>query len=80
MRPWDLASGAARLRSAMKDLEHAVALANESWNDDTFRAFDQRFLETLRPAVRTTLDALNRLEQVLDRALAECESHQRDGI
>lgn len=80
MKPWDLASGAARLRSAMKDLEHAVALAGENWNDDTFRAFDQRFLQTLRPAMRTALDALNRLEQVLDRALAECSSYQRDGL
>ena len=76
MRPWDLTSGSAKLRAAMRSLEEAVALAGDSWNDDTFRHFQQRFLAPLEPSVRTTLESLNRLEQVLDRALRECESYE----
>ena len=68
MRPWDLSAGAAKIQLALETLELAQAEVMERWKDETAGAFQRDYLDPLRPRVRRTLDAIDRLAHVLDKA------------
>jgi len=75
MRPWDLATGAARLEEAMKDLKNAHLQIAEQWNDKTHHEFQEAYLDPLEPLVRRTLEAIHRMAEVLAKAEHDCGSY-----
>jgi hypothetical protein len=74
VKNWDLNAGAARLELALEALRKTTAEVGESWSDQTYEDFRQSYLVPLEPKVRTALDAVHRLEQILGRARRECDS------
>jgi len=74
MKTWDLNSGAAKLEQATGALIKAVRQAEEQWNDSTYQALMQEYIHPLEPKVRSALDAVRKLEQILATAQRACRS------
>ena len=73
MKGCDLDSGAARIRLAITELQETWAATSEEWNDETSRAFAEHHLEPLIPIVKSSLDAISRMEMLLNQAFRDCE-------
>jgi hypothetical protein len=74
MRKCDLATGAARIRSALESLETAWNQASSEWNDGVSRRFREHHLDPMLPRVKLALDAISRMTQVMDEVERDCES------
>lgn len=74
MKPPDLHTGQARIRRAQDDLLRAWADAADQWDDATSRAFREQRLEPMAPVLKTTLDAVARMQHLLDQAVREVEA------
>jgi uncharacterized protein YukE len=72
MRLWDLTAGAAKLELAVETLQNKVADIGEAWNDDAYARFLQTYLEPIHPRMKTMLDAIHRLSEVLNAAERQC--------
>jgi len=77
MKVVDMHTGAAQLTDALVQLETAWDRVQLSWNDDARRHFESEHLATISPTIRMTLDAVNRLADVLSKAERECLDEER---
>ena len=68
----ELRSSAARLRDAMDQLEIAWSTTQEKWSDVASHRFEEQHLAPIGPQVRSTLDAITHIDQVLRQADREC--------
>lgn len=73
MKAWDLNSGAMKLDQAFQMLHKTMLDVAEQWNDPASNAFRESYLTPLAPLVKTALEAIERLEEVLVQAEHECE-------
>ncbi len=78
MRTWDFHTPAAKLDLAMQTLQDAQHTAEDDWDDQAMRDFQQDYLEPLKPMVRKAIDAIHRLQTVLQKAERNIGSY-RDG-
>ena len=67
----DLYTGSARIRLALENLHHTCQDAADHWNDPVSRAFMEQHIEPLVPVVKTALDAVGRMQMLLDQAQRE---------
>lgn len=74
MRPWDLDTSAAQLRSAMEDLQVAWQTTSGQWHDSVSHKFCETHLEPIGPAVKQSLDAVGHMQQLVNQMQRECES------
>ncbi|MFK7819755.1 MAG: hypothetical protein AB8G99_13630 [Planctomycetaceae bacterium] len=72
MRIVDLRSPSANLIDAFEQLETAWNRLKETWDDSAMQAFEDNYMEPVRPRIRMTLDAASRLASVFDDAQREC--------
>ncbi|RLS34564.1 MAG: hypothetical protein DWH79_04095 [Planctomycetota bacterium] len=68
MKSFDLSSGASKLALALKQLDIKWNSATDTWNDGTAKGFHKEHIEPIMPEVKTTLEAIGRLAEVLARA------------
>lgn len=68
-----LIDGAGQIKTAADRLEEVWAVARSSWDDAVSRSLEEEQLQPLFQQVRTTLDAIARLNGVLVAACRECE-------
>lgn len=68
----DLYTGAARIRLALENLNHVWQDATDHWNDSVSRAFLEQHIEPLVPVVKNSLDAVTRMQTLLDQAQRDC--------
>jgi len=73
MGTWDLHTNTARLRKSTEDLQIAWEQTAELWQDDVSRAFCERYLEPIGPAMKISLDAVGRMQQLLNQIHRELE-------
>ncbi len=73
MRPWDLNTGAAQLRDAMDDLQIAWQQTSDTWRDQVSEKFCETHLEPIGPAMKRTLDAVARMQQLVNQIQRECD-------
>lgn len=71
MKPADLDTGAARLVRGLKDLNAVWAEASEDWSDSVSEAVFKDHIEPMGPTVKTALDAVGRMRQLLHAAQRE---------
>ena len=76
MRQWDLTAGAAKLDLAFKALLQSTNDINESWDDATFENFRETFVDPLEPKIKTLLEGVNRLSEVLNTARQQCRDER----
>jgi uncharacterized protein YukE len=72
MRPWDLTAGSAKLELALKTLQTKTAEIGEAWNDDAYARFLETCLEPIHPRLKTMIDAIHRLSEVLNTSERQC--------
>jgi hypothetical protein len=61
------------LRKSTEDLQIAWAETAELWQDDVSRTFCERYLEPLGPITKISLDAVGRMQQLLNQIHREVE-------
>ncbi len=71
-----LIDGAGQIKTAADRLEEVWAIARSSWDDSVSQTLEEEHIEPLLLQVRTTLDAIARLNGVLIRACRECEDRE----
>jgi hypothetical protein len=74
MRIADLHTGAARLNKATEVLLEAWDDTKSHWDDVNSRHFEKEQLDEIIPHIKSSLDAINRLAEVLFRAEKDCEN------
>jgi hypothetical protein len=74
MRKCDLATGAARIRHAMENVEIAWSQASDEWDDAVSRRFREHQLDPLVPRLKLALDAISRMALLVDEVERDCES------
>ena len=74
MRKCDLATGAARIQNAIKNLEVVWNDRREEWNDAVSLRFQEHHLEPIIPQAKMALDAISRMHLLLDEVQRDCES------
>lgn len=67
-----LSSARAKMLASHRDLIEAWRRANESWRDDTARAFEERSIDPIDKQLRAALNALETMEDLLRRVRSEC--------
>jgi hypothetical protein len=73
MRIADLTTGTAKMATAYKTMRLHWDVTTEQWQDANQRRFEERFLNPLDPQLRSALEAIGRLAEILNRAERECE-------
>ena len=73
MRIADLSGCAAKLDAAMQEFQLARSQAATYWNDHASRQLDEHYFTPLERKCRRALEALRRLNQVVEKAMRECE-------
>jgi hypothetical protein len=74
MRKCDLATGAARIRHALENVEVVWSEASQEWNDAVSRRFREQHLDPLVPRLKLALDAISRMGLLMDEVQRDCES------
>lgn len=74
MRSWDLDTSSAQMRKAMEDLMRAWETVSETWHDSVSAHFCEQYLEPLIPTTKRSLDAVSRMQEVVNRMQQDCES------
>ena len=74
MKLWDLSAGAGKLELAIKSLQITSEEISKSWDDATYQRFIENYVKSVEPRIRTTLDALHRLSEVLSNAERQCRN------
>ncbi len=74
MRKCDLASSATRIQHAWKKLEETWSEASDEWNDVVSRRFLEHHLEPIVPDVKLALDAISRMDLLMEEVQRDCES------
>ncbi len=72
MRAWDLTGGTAKLELALKTLQAKTAEIGEAWSDEAYARFLETYLEPIEPRMKTLIDAIHRLSEVLNTAERQC--------
>jgi len=73
MKRVDLITGASRIRHALEQLETLWQQNADQWDDVVSRRFAERQLEPLVPKVKTALDAIDRMHQLMTEVQRDCE-------
>ncbi|MFK7960992.1 MAG: hypothetical protein AB8G96_10750 [Phycisphaerales bacterium] len=68
-----LSASRAKLLRSLKDLNHRMDRVNQDWNDRVQRQLQTEAIDPLDAATRSTITAIEHLEQVLARARGDCE-------
>ena len=63
----------AKLRTGLKDLRIAWDRVQQSWDDPVSRRFEARFIEPLEKAVRSATNAMDQMEETINRIKSECQ-------
>ena len=74
MKEWDLNAAAGKIELSLKTLRTTLAAAEGQWTDQARRQFQETHLTAVEPNVRSMLDAISQLSDVLDAAQRQCGS------
>ena len=73
MRNCDLHTGASRIRKGLEQIELIWEQASDDWNDQVSHKFREQYLEPLIPEVKLALDAIARLQLLVDEVQKDCD-------
>ena len=74
VRRCDLATGAARIRHALENVEIVWSEASSQWNDAVSRRFREHHLDPMVPRLKLALDAIARMSLLMNEVERDCES------
>lgn len=62
-----------RLYEARLSIEGSWRAVEDRWRDSAAERFRAEHLDEIEPALRSAMSAMGRMQEVLERARAECE-------
>ena len=62
-----------RLQQTLKDLMHRWEKATETWDDQVSRDFQQSYLNPLPPRIKTTMESMQGMSDLLRKMKRDCE-------
>ena len=62
-----------RLQQTLKDLMHRWEKTNEDWDDQVSSAFRKEYLDPLEPRIKTTMEAMHGMSEMLKKMKRDCE-------
>jgi hypothetical protein len=74
VRKCDLATGAARIRHALENVEVVWNESSQAWNDAVSRRFREQHMDPMVPRLKLALDAIARMGLLMDEVERDCES------
>ena len=74
MHKCDLATGAGRIRHALENLETVWNEIASQWDDSVSRRFREQHLESMIPRLKLGLDAISRMDLLINEVERDCES------
>jgi len=75
----DLNTPAGKVHSSLEHLQESWARVQETWHDASNRAFEENHLLPLALTVKLSLDAVNRMSEILRDAERAC-ADEREGF
>jgi uncharacterized protein YukE len=72
VKEWDLNAPAGKIELALKTLRTTLAAVESQWADQARRQFQETHLAAVEPNVRSMLDAISQLDDVLNAAQRQC--------
>ena len=73
MRRCYLATGAGRIRHALENLEITWNEISDQWDDSVSKRFREQHLDTMIPRLKLGLDAISRMNLLIDEVERDCE-------
>ena len=73
MRRCDLATGAGRIRHALENLEVTWNEISDQWDDSVSKRFREQHLDSMVPRLKLGLDAISRMNLLIDEVERDCE-------
>ncbi|MBI1375091.1 MAG: hypothetical protein GC159_20420 [Phycisphaera sp.] len=67
-----MSTSKARIMHAFKELTVAWAETKEQWNDSASARFQERFLDPIETRVRSTVGAMELMEEVFSKVKRDC--------
>ncbi|MCE5268624.1 MAG: WXG100 family type VII secretion target [Planctomycetaceae bacterium] len=77
MKEWDLHAPAGKIELALKTLQITEAAVESQWTDEAKRRFQETHMSAVEPNVRSMLDAISQLDDVLNAARRQCRSEDQ---
>ena len=74
MRKCDLSTGAGRIRHALEHLEIVWSEISDQWDDSVSKRFREQHLESMIPRLKLSLDAISRMDLLINEVERDCES------
>lgn len=62
-----------KLLKSLQELQYRLDPVRRAWDDRVRHAFEERYIDPLDGATRSTVTSIEHMEQVLSRARGECE-------
>ncbi|MEN6459689.1 MAG: WXG100 family type VII secretion target [Thermoguttaceae bacterium] len=73
MKAWDLHAPVGKIELALKTLRTTIGAVEGQWTDQAKNQFQETHLTKIEPNVRSMLDAISQLNEVLNSAQRQCE-------
>jgi hypothetical protein len=67
-----VSTGRARLFDAYKKLRQHWQRTGETWRDETKADFERQYMDTIDKQVRTAMNAMGQIEEVIAKVRREC--------
>jgi hypothetical protein len=74
MRRCDLSTGAGRIRHALEHLEVTWNEIATQWDDSVSKRFREQYVEGMIPRLKLGLDAISRMDLLINEVERDCES------
>ena len=78
MHGFDFISSATRLQRATKELQEEWDRLGETWSDGVQRAFERRYLDSMKAQVQRAHTAIYEFSELMQRVVKDLEDTERD--
>lgn len=67
-----MSAGRSKLQLTYKELCISWEKTSSVWGDTTARSFGERYIESLRPCVKSACDGMEQMSQIIQQVKREC--------
>ena len=67
-----MTAGRSKLQMTYKELCISWEKTSEVWSDATAQSFGERYIESLRPSVKSACDGMDQMSQIIQQIRRDC--------
>ncbi len=68
-----MSAGRSKLQMTYKELCITWDKTTDLWNDATAKSFGERYIESLRPTVKSACDGMEQMSQIIQQIRRDCQ-------